>query len=389
MPSHPGVAASTQSLTTYVFSALRQRIIEHPGPLYRLHIGDTWKEPLAAARAEAQREAEHPGLHRYPPVHGVPALLDAIERKIARRTGVEVPRSAIQVSAGATGGISCTIQALLNPGDEVVILAPFWPLVRGIVASRGGVPVELPFYDLVGTEGFDPEAALEAAVTERTVAIYVNVPSNPTGTVFGPDEIAALARVADRYGLWVLSDEVYEDLWYTDAPPRPLWTYDGLLERTFAVHSMSKGYGLAGARIGYVHGPEEPMRAVRAVMTFQAYSANRPLQVGAARALDEGDAWLAETRGQYHAAAEKVAGVLGVPVPAGGTFLFVDASRWMRPGEADAIPFLHRLLDAGVVFTAGAASGSAYGRYVRVCYTTLPPAELDVALARVEEVLGS
>ncbi len=389
MPTHPEVSETTRSLTTYVFSALRQRVIElsaSGAPVFKLHIGDTWMEPMPQARAESQLTSEHPGLHRYPPVQGIPELLDAIGAKIRRRTGVEVPRADTQVTAGATGGISVTIQALLDPGDEVLIGAPFWPLVKGIVASRGAVPVQVPLYDRLGEPGFDLEGALEAAVTPRTAAIYLNAPNNPCGSMLGSDHVAAIARVAERHGLWVISDEVYEDLYYTAAPPRPVWTYEALIDRTIVVHSMSKAYGLAGARIGYVHGPSKAMQAIRAVQTFQAYSANRPLQIGAARALDEGDAWLANTRAVYAAAARKTADALGLPMPPGGTFLFADVSRWMRHGEEDAIPLLHRWIDRGIVLTAGAASGDAFSRWVRVCYTTLEPSRLDQALEVVREL---
>lgn len=389
MPTHPAVAATTSTLTTYVFSALRQRVIDlqaRGAPLFRLHIGDTWMEPMPQARAEAQLTSDNPGLHRYPPVQGIPELLDAIAAKVRRRTGVDVPREHTQVTAGATGGISVTIQALLDPGDEVLVGAPFWPLVTGIIASRGAVPVQVPLYDRLGSPDFDLEAALEAAITRQTAALYLNSPSNPCGAMFDADQVEAIARVVRRHGLWVISDEVYEDLYYTEAPPKPVWTYEALLDRTIVVHSMSKAYGMAGARVGYVHGPPEAMQAVRAVQTFQAYSTNQPLQLGAARALDEGDAWLASTRAAYATAARRTADALGLAMPPGGTFLFADARRWMRPGEVDAIPFLHRCIDRGIVLTAGAASGAAYGSHVRVCYTTLEPAQLDLALEVLREI---
>ena len=388
MPRHPRAAGTTESLRTYVFSTMRQRILEHPGPLYRLHIGDTWLEPLEAARAEAQRTAEHPGLHRYPPVHGLPELLDAAQAKVKRRTGVDVPRTDLQVTAGATGGISVVCQALLDPGDEVLIPAPFWPLIRGVVASRGAVPVQVPFYDRLADPTFDVEAALERAITPRTTALYLNVPNNPTGAVLSPDATDAIARVAARHQLWVLSDEVYEDLWYGDAPPRPIWTQDALFERSVVIHSMSKAYGLAGARVGYVHGPSEAMRSIRAVQTFQAYAASRPMQLGSARALDQGDAWLAQTRAAYRRAAARASAALGLPAPAGGTFLFFDASPWLDDGDADAVPFLHRCMDRGVVLTPGASSGDAYLRWARICFTSVGPEELDAALAILHDLMA-
>ena len=213
------------------------------------------------------------------------------------------------------------------------------------------------------------------------------MPHNPTGCVLDEAQCAAVARVAARHNLWVLSDEVYEDLWYTEAAPRPLWTRDDLRGRTVAIHSLSKAYGLAGARIGYVHGPPAAMAAVQAVQTFQAYCSPRPMQVAAARALDLGEGWLAETRALYKEAATRTAQALGQPRPRGGTFLFIDARPWLD-GGADALPLLERCLDAGVVLTPGAASGHGYAPFVRVCFTTVPPHELDEALALLSQIFA-
>ncbi len=390
MPRHPHIADTTDAVSAYVFTALRQRIAEHPGPLYRLHIGDTWLEPHPGARAEAQRSADHPGLHRYAPVHGVPALLDAILRKTVRRTGVALPRESVQVTPGATGGLNCAVTALLNPGDEVLLPAPYWPLSRGVFGMRGAVPVQVPLYDRLGDPSFDPERALAQAITDRTAAIYLNSPNNPTGVVIGDDVAAAIARLAERHDLWVICDEVYEDLYLRpcDELHPPLWTRPDLRDRTVAIHSLSKGYGLAGARVGWCHGPQAAMDAIRAVQTFDTYCAAQPMQLGGARALDEGDEWLDTARTHYRRAGQQAADALGLPMPAGGTFLFFDASPWLPAGATDVLPFLERCLDAGVICTPGGASGDAYQTHVRVCFTCVPPEELAGGLALLRQVLG-
>jgi len=315
-------------------------------------------------------------------------LLDAIERKLQRRTGVTVPRANIQVTAGATGGLSITCQALLNVGDEVLLPSPFWPLSSGIVAARGGKAVQIPFYDRLDDPTFDVEAVLEAAVTPRTVAIYLNSPNNPTGAVIDEQALSAISRVAERHDLWIFSDEVYEDLWLGDDAPAPLWTRDDFIDRTVVIHSMSKGYGLAGARVGYIHGPDAAMEAIRAVQTFHTYCAAKPMQIAAARALDEGDAWLVDARQRYRAAGELAADALGLTLPAGGTFLFFDASPWLDADDTDVMPLLHRCLDAGVIVTPGGASGDAYQRWVRVCFTCVAPDELQAGLKLLQRVLG-
>jgi len=387
MARFPDPSPTTATLSDAVYSALAARARSHAGPAFPLQVGDTWLEPPECARAEAQRTADHPRLHAYAPVQGEPALLDAIQARLLARDGERVEREDLQVMLGATGGLAVVVDALLDPGDEVVVLAPYWPLIRGIVASRGAVPVEVPFFDRLGAPGFDPEAAVARAIGPRTVALYVNTPNNPTGRVLPAEVVGALAALARRHGLWVLSDEVYADLSYVGARP-PVWAHPDLRDRTVATHSVSKAYGLAGARIGFTHGPREIMRAVRSVQTFRTYCAPRPFQFAAARALSEADGWLADARATYAEAGRKTAAALGLPAPEAGSFLFFDASRWFRPGE-ELAGFLERCLDeAGVLLTPGTAAGAAYGTFVRLCFTAVPPGDLDEAVGRLRRVLG-
>ena len=386
MPRFPRVSSTTDSLRDSVFSRLAARAKERGGTIHPLHVGDTWLEPLEAARAEAQRTESTPRLHNYAPVQGEPKLLDAIVRHVDRRAGVTLDRELVQVMSGATAGLGVVADALLEPGEEVLIPAPFWPLIRGTVRRRGGRAIEVPFFDRLADPGFDPEAALEAAITPRTVALYVNTPHNPTGAMLPNRALDAIGRVAARHDLWIWSDEVYEDLWLTERPPEPVWTRPDFRSRAIVVHSLSKAYGLAGARVGFAHGPAEAMVAIRGVQTFSTYCAPRPMQLGAARALDEGGPWLAEARRLYRAAAEKTAATFGVPRPDGGTFLFVDLRPFLRDGE-DGMGFLERCLEAGVLLTPGAASGTDYEHWARVCFTSVAPDALDDALARLRGVI--
>jgi N-succinyldiaminopimelate aminotransferase len=348
-------------------------------------VGDTYLEPPEVARAEAQHTAKHPRLHNYAPVQGEPVLLDAIMRKIERRTGERLAREHLQVMSGATSGLGVVCTALLEPGDEVLLPAPFWPLIRGIIRFSGGVPVEVPLHTRLDAP--DPVAALERAITPRTTAIYLNSPHNPTGTVLGGVTVDAIVELALRHDLWVLTDEVYEDVWFGDAPPEPLWLHPKLRDRVIVTHSLSKSYGLAGARVGYTHGPPEAMEVIRGVQTFYTYCAPRPMQFAAARVLDEGDGWLDDMRVRYRAAARAAADALELPMPAGGTFLFFDAAPYMRD-EEDIAGLLTRCMEAGVMLTPGTAAGKDFPTWVRLCFTAVPPDELDAALKVLRGELG-
>lgn len=384
MPRFPRHASAAEGLSDRVFGQLMQRSQHHGTHIYPLHVGDTYLDPLPAAQAEAQKSSERPRLHNYAPVQGEPELLDAILQKVQRRSDIALERGSLQVMAGATGGLGVVCSALLEPGDELLLPAPFWPLIRGAVKLRGAKAVEVPLYTMLDQPGFDAVAAIEQAITERTVAIYLNSPHNPTGAVLPEPVVAGIAALALRHDLWVLTDEVYEDLWY-DAPPQSIWTRPELRDRAIVTHSVSKAYGLAGARVGFTHGPAEVMQVIRGVQTFYSYCAPRPMQLGAARALAEGDAWLVQARALYAKAARTAADALRVPMPKGGTFLFLDARPYLRSGET-VMGFLERCLDAGVMLTPGSASGQDFEDWVRLCYTTVPQDELEAALACLQSV---
>ena len=267
MPRHPFVSPFAAGLSDNVFGKLAQEARAQGKPFFPLHVGDTHMEPLFCARAEAQTTSEHALLHTYAPVQGMPELLAAVERKVSRRYGIELSRESVQVMSGATAALGVVCTALLVPGDEVLLPSPFWPLIRGIIRCRGAVPVEVPLFHRLEDAAFDPMAALEAAVTDKTVALYLNTPHNPTGQVLEPALLAQLGEFAERHNLWIFSDEVYEDLAF-DAAPTALFAEPRLAERVVSSHSVSKAYGLAGSRIGYTHGPAADPRPSRSRTIF-------------------------------------------------------------------------------------------------------------------------
>jgi N-succinyldiaminopimelate aminotransferase len=343
----------------------------HPGPLFPLHVGDTWLEPAPGARMEDLREADFPGLHRYGPTAGMPALVDALATKLA------APRGQVLVTAGATSGLACAVGALCDPGEEVLLCAPFWPLIRGIVRAARAVPVEVPFFDRVATPA-EALAALDARTGPRTAALYFSNPSNPSGRVLGPAVVEALAAWARRRDLWILSDEVYEAFVYRGehAP-----TARFAPERTLTAGSFSKTYGMAGNRVGWLAGPAAPLAEAHKLSVHSAYHAPTAAQAAALRALEGAAGWMKAARESYARVGGEAARLLGVPDPEGSCFLFVDAAPRL---DARGIQgFLADCFADGVVVAPGASAGEAYGSWVRLCYTALPP---DAALEGVRRL---
>ena len=281
------------------------------------------------------------------------------------------------MSCGATGGLKAVAGAQLAPGDEVLILAPYWPLIAGIVATSNGMPVEVPFLD---RGAGDIAGRLSRYLTDRTAAIYINSPNNPTGQVLSESELSALADFARKHGLWIWADEIYEHYAYT-ADYHPVARFAP--ERTISVYSFSKAYGLAGSRCGYIIGPNvSAMGEIRKSLIHTFYSAPRASQVSALAALQQGDVWLAEAAASYRAAGEAAAAALSLPPPQGGTFLFFDVTHCLDERGLDG--FLFDCLAENLILAPGASFGPRhYSTHVRLCFTSAPP---DVVARGVEKL---
>lgn len=382
MPSPPLPAAHLAAMPASVYSALAHRLHAYRGESYPLHIGDTWMEPPAGCRMEDLRVADHPGMHRYSSVHGMPPLLDAIVERERERTGLGLDRDHVLVTAGATGGLGAVAGALLDPGDEVLLLAPYWPLIEGIVRSFHGVPVAVPLLGRVDS----PETAVEAVTeraTARTVALYLSTPNNPSGRLLPGAWVEALVAWARARNLWILSDEVYEPFVYAGEHVRALPLAP---ERTFLAQSFSKAYGMAGNRCGYVVGPRAVMTELRKVSTHTFYATPTAAQLAAVAALRGfGDAWAAAACAQYAATGRAAAGRLGLAAPEGSTFLFFDLAD--RLDERGLLPLLEACVERGLLIAPGSSFGP-YPTWARLCYTAVEPERALRGVELLADLLG-
>lgn len=238
--------------------------------------------PEVIARAVAALES---GQNQYAPGLGIPALRQAIARHQLRHYGLELdPDSQVVVTTGCTEGIAAALLGLVDPGDEVIVLEPYYDSYTAMIQMAGGVrrPVTLrgPDYRL------DPDE-LRAAVTSRTRFVLLNSPHNPTGTVLTREELQAVADVAVEHDLVVITDEVYEHLVYDGHEHVPLATLPGMFERTLSLSSAGKSYSFTGWKVGWATGPAELVGAVLAAKQWLTFTSGSPLQPAVAYALDE------------------------------------------------------------------------------------------------------
>ncbi|MEM9173989.1 MAG: pyridoxal phosphate-dependent aminotransferase [Myxococcota bacterium] len=368
-----------------IYSPFADRMADHPGPLFPLHVGDTWRDPFVGARAEDIAAADHPRLHAYGDTRGLPELIEALVAKLARRNGLTHGSDEILVTAGATGGLATVAGATLSPGDEILILAPFWPLIRGIAQSFRATPVEVPFFDRV-TSAEEAVAAVAANLTSKSRVLYVSTPSNPTGRVLPGDWLEALARLARAHDLWIFSDEVYEDYHYAGGPSAHVSMARFAPERTVSVYSFSKSYAMAGQRVGYLAAPAALIQNARKIGTHVYYHAPIVAQRTALAALEGGADWLETAHAQDREVGRRVAERLGLEAPSGGTFLFLDVRE--RLDERGLHGLLEDCFARGVLVAPGSSCGKDYGEWIRLSFTAAPAADVIEAATRLAKVLG-
>jgi aspartate/methionine/tyrosine aminotransferase len=288
------------------------------------------------------------GENQYARMLGIPPLNAAIAARFERDTGVAVePDANVTVTSGCTEALAATFLGLMNPGDEVVLIEPFYDSYPADIALAGAtarhVTLRAPNFRLER----DP---LEAVVGPRTRAIVVNTPHNPTGRVFDDDELALVAELAIRHDLLVVADEVYERLVY-EGRHRSIAALPGMWERTVTLSSLGKSFSVTGWKIGWAVAPEPLTAGVRAAHQYLTFATATPLQHGAAAALAMPDAYYADLVAAYRRKRDLLAEGLDaagfdVFVPAGTYFILADH----RPfGFDDDVAFArHMAEDVGV-----------------------------------------
>ncbi len=346
-------------------------------------------------REEAIRAIEE-GFTRYTAVGGIPELKDAIIEKFRRDNDLSYEPDEVMVSCGGKHVLYNLAQAFLNPGDEVIIPAPYWVSYPPIVILAGASPV------IVGTQEADdfklsPES-LEKAITPRTRLLILNSPSNPTGSVYTESELRALIEVILKYNIWVISDEIYEKLIFDD---RPFHSVAQLSEeaksKTFVVNGVSKTYAMTGWRIGYVAGPRQIMAGMTKIQSQSTSNPNSIAQKAAVAALngpqDSIEAMVEAFVSRREYLLERLNAIKGVHcnVPGGAFYAFPNFSHYFNAetegraikGSVDLCEYL--LTEARVALVPGIAFGD--DSFMRFSYAT-GLETIKEGLDRIESALG-
>jgi aspartate/methionine/tyrosine aminotransferase len=348
-----------------------------------------WPEAILEAAARALTQ----GSNQYPPSRGLPALREAVAAHYGRHQGLELGADNVCVTSGATEALGAAILATVEPGDEVIIFTPAYDSYAPMIRRAGGVPREI---SLEPPEWRVEREALEAAVGPKTRAILFNNPHNPTGRLFGPEELGVIAAVACEHDLVVISDEVWEHVLLDGHAFTSILSLPGMADRTIKIGSAGKIFSLTGWKVGWMVAAPERASVLARAHQFLTFSTSPNLQAAVAFGLNDGDAWLAPMRQRFTRARDRMAdGLRGAGLivleSAATYFLCVDlrASGIALDDEQFAVSAVEQAGIAVVPLSAFAEQDPAR-HLVRLCFGKKDET-IDAgvaAMARAKELLA-
>ncbi len=344
----------------------------------------------------AQRAAADPDNHHYSPAGGLPQLKQAIVDKTARDSGLELTPRQVLVSNGGKQSLYLAFQALLDPGDEVIVVAPYWVTYPEQIRLAGATPVVV---QTDAASGFRTTVDdLDRAWTERTALLLFVSPSNPTGAVYHPDEVAAIGAWAADRGIWVLTDEIYEHLVYGDAESSSMPVVaPEIAERCIVANGVAKTYAMTGWRVGWIVGPDEVIAAATRIQSHLSSNVCNVAQHAALAALTGPQDRVGQMRAAFdrrrRLTVKRLGEIDGVecPEPHGAFYAFPDVSgvlgRELGGRHVDtSLDLAGALLDTVQVALVPGEGFGAPG-CVRISYA-LSDEELTVGLDRLVDALA-
>ncbi|MDY0341005.1 MAG: pyridoxal phosphate-dependent aminotransferase [Coriobacteriia bacterium] len=363
----------------------RSRELEAQGrDIVHLEIGDPdFATPEVIVKAaEAAMDAGETG---YTPALGLPGLRDAVAFRAHEDYGVMVDPATVIVTQGTSPAMLLLFGSVLDPGDEVIMPDPCYPAYPNYVNFLGGVPVSVR---VRAEDGFRYRIdAVEQAITPRTKVIMVNSPSNPTGGILEPEDLEGLAQLAERYGVWLASDEIYHGLQFEGRSHSVLEYTD----RAFVLNGLSKAYAMTGWRLGYLIAPQQFVRPAEKIQQNFFLSASNFIQVAGTTALLYAQGDVARMRGVYDerrrflVPALRSVGLTIETEPLGAFYVFADARHW----DVDSVRLASRLLEeAGVAVAPGRDFGSGGEGFLRMSYATSME-RLEAGVARLGDWAAS
>lgn len=335
---------------------------------------------------EAACQAIHGDINQYAITWGDKAFRDAIADKNAKYIGVTAdPETEITVCCGATEGMLATMLALVDPGDEVIVFEPYYENYGPDAILAGATP---KYVTLHPPEWRFEEKELEAAFNNRTRALILNTPHNPTGKVFSREEMEFIAKLCQKWGVYVFTDEPYEHILFDGAKHIAMQSIDGMRDLTVTINSLSKTYSITGWRLGTVIAAPELTSAIRKCHDFLTVGAAAPLQRAGATAMKFPDSYYTNLGIEYEHRRDAMLRILdesGIDYykPQGAYYVFCDISKFGFKNDVEFTEFLVK--DIGVAVVPGSSffrPGNLGHKYIRFCFAKKPET-LEAARSRL------
>jgi aspartate aminotransferase len=337
-----------------------------------------------------------PKNHRYTPVAGLPELRAAVAVKTHRDSGYEVDGSQVLITNGGKQAVYNAFAALLDPGDEVLLIAPYWTTYPEAIKLAGGVPVDVVTDETTGYLASIDQ--LEAARTSRTKVLLFVSPSNPTGAVYPPDQVAAIGRWAAGHGLWVVTDEIYEHLVYGDTTNVSIATVAPELgDRVVVLNGVAKTYAMTGWRVGWLIGPADVVKAATNLQSHATSNVNNVAQIAALAAVSGDLSAVAEMRAAFDRRRRTIVSMLseipGVvcPEPQGAFYVYPSVKGLLGKPLRGKVSTNSAELAAVILDEAEVAvvPGEAFGTpgYLRLSYA-LGDDDLAEGISRIAKLVA-
>ena len=333
--AHARVSSTAASLTESVIREMTRLALEHDA----INLAQGFPDfPAPEEVKQAAIAAIEADINQYPITWGQPSLRQALAEKYRRFYGMEIdPEREVCVTCGATEAMITAMIGCVDPGQEVIVFEPFYENYGADAVIAGASP---RYVTLREPDWLFDETELAAAFTSHTRAIVLNTPGNPTGKVFSRDELAAIARLCEKYGVLAITDEIYEHIVYDGSRHIPMATIPGMEDRTITISALSKTYSVTGWRVGWAIAPPDLIDAIRRVHDFVTVGAPSPLQEAGAVALRLPDSYYQQLAADYLRRREVMLGILSTarlrPItPAGAYYVMTDSSA-LRFGDDTA-----------------------------------------------------
>jgi len=388
LPRFPNYTKKLANIKGAVFEKFRGKMTDFGSDLVRFHIGDSYMPPVYPLPLNQTFLNMYQNFSRYGNTFGIEELRDILSIKLKEDNHLKVHLDNILMTTGATNALSSAVQSLIEPGEEILVLTPCWPIFPGIVHSAQAKLVEIPFYmNLYENAELDIKKHIELYVSDKTVAIYLNTPNNPSGKVLNKNQLEQIAEVAKLYNLWIISDEAYDGLTFDGHEHISIATLPEMFQQTVSVFTFSKIFMFAGLRLGYAVGNVEMIVNLNKIMVHQIYSSTIITQQMMIEPVKTRHQWMEKVRHHFELLRDQFVNQSGLSFmkPEATYFIFFSIEKYLNGREYDDV--INACFEEGVSIAPGSDFGKDFKKFLRVCFTGEAPGQLEKGIERLRKVL--